>query len=253
MDTTTPQPIAIVSENTTSPTPKGRKSLFVVLIILAVVVAFSAGVFAGYTFLQKNTQTQNADKLSSVESTATPTPSIADEGISYEKEYVSEKLGIKFTYSTITDPTYKWPVRVVEEGNRIQIQYQPNGGEFTTGQFVDVFEKDPEDTLETAIQKSVLSGYSLDDCLIVTNPGDQMDSGARFAVINVPNQQNLEFDKVFELASKCPSDYTVTNFFAFFYSNPIHKDKLLYFSLGQEGSTVLKNGKEWYQTVEFVN
>lgn len=248
----TPNTSNVVAMDGNTSGSKTKKPLYLFLALVFTLLTFSIGAFLGYTYSQNQNQSKETAITNNEITNDTEVTSPPELGAD-EKEYVSEKLGVKFTYSTITDTTYKWPVTITEEGNRIQFWVQPNGGERSESHFLDVFEKDPNDSFTDAIQKSVLANYNPDDCVITIIRGDLMNPNNQYASINVPNQTDLDLGQIYELAKKCPDYYTATNFVGFFYYNTLHKDKFMYFSLGQDGSTQLKNGKQWYQTVEFVD
>jgi hypothetical protein len=79
-------------------------------------------------------------------------------------------LGISFLYhyrygdGTAKNPVYQY-ISAYEVNRSIYI-YDPSSQHYTDGQFIEVFNKNPQDSLAVAIQKTILIGYAEKDCFV---------------------------------------------------------------------------------------
>ncbi len=182
--------------------------------------------------------------------------------IANQMKIISPKLGISFLYLEI-----KGVPKVVtkEEGDKVYIyaDYHYSGFDYHKESYVEVFYKDPHDSLETAIKKTILTGYSQNDCFVKkTTPYRKHTSTYETAIITFPYDQtaagiNHEYVAASE---KCPPIYTPTNYVAYFAMDKNHPGKFVFFNIGQ--STVLaepgeikppyKAGRSWDETLQFL-
>ncbi len=149
------------------------------------------------------------------------------------KTYTSSKLGVSFQYlASAGNP-------VIEEGNTIFV-----GGK--DGQFVKKFTKNTDDSLATAIQKTILSGYSKDKCHVVDF--DYMKKGSNDA-------SEITYESTEEIGSggMCPGDYEHTNGARYFLMDKNHPTSFYFFSIGQY--TIAANTadtKDWTSTFKVL-
>ncbi len=164
-----------------------------------------------------------------------------------EVRFTSEKLGITFTYLKTQDKSFpNSTIEATETGNRVYV-----GGK--DGQWVEVFEKSPNDSFEEAIRKRLLANYSPADCFVVKSKLNNFTYPSSFeqAYISFPktNQENDPFSE--STASKCPAEYRETNGIRYFLQDNNHPSKFLFFSIGQYGITS-GSDKGWQQTVQIL-
>lgn len=147
--------------------------------------------------------------------------------------FTSPDLGISFDF--VDDN--KSPIQVKEIGAKV---YLNAGGEQPpAGKFVEVFSKNPSDSLEQAIQKAVMQGYSTQNCQIVSaNPPTNYNSvnpTFQYARIEVTGSDTLGLgDREYKAQHDCPGKYTTVNATMYFTMDTQHPSKLLFFSLGQD-------------------
>lgn len=169
-----------------------------------------------------------------------------------ENTFISQRLGISFRYLS--------GYIVTEKGNKVYIN---NEDPPEKGQWVEVFNKNPNESLNEAIQNQILSMFPESKCKVYAKtydtlygPGDLVDQGFIkndyvFAIIDFetpPDSLPFEDDLV---KSKCPVGYTQSNFLAYFLMDPTHPSKYLFFRIGQY-SIPAKTGP-WEQTIEIIN
>lgn len=160
------------------------------------------------------------------------------------KVYKSTKLGIEFHYKTQDDSR-----QVHEIGNKAYIHSANEKPE--KGQYVEVFTKDHNDTLEVAIKKKFLEGYSEKDCFVKAAT-DTKNPQLVKAVIAFPVNTDPA-GPWWANGDRCPRPYSVTNGITYFVMDKNHPDKYAYVSVGQY---IIESGigdKPWQDTITFTN
>ena len=170
------------------------------------------------------------------------------------KTYYSDVLGVGFTYvSTQTDGRV---VTVTEKGSKIYVHNV--GEEPSSGQSIEVFEKEGSDTLEEAIQKRFLTGYDKDMCFVKIY--DTNDLGLPTYVsagISFPSTNNPEAPW-WENGEKCPQPYSETNGAQYFLANNDVSGKFLFVKIGQDSISsdgtpqTDKGGFNWSHSIRIL-
>jgi hypothetical protein len=150
-------------------------------------------------------------------------PSAIEASVASVHIYRSEKLGVQFNYLSSDDGSV-YDIPIIEEGNRIYV-----GGK--DGQWVEKFTKDPQDTLEEAVTKSLLSGTSRSDCVAALSLRGQ--GTVEIKIVKAATAQNIE-DPIWT-HNPCPPEYrfTYTTGGRYFSMDPQHPDAFYFFSIGQ--------------------
>lgn len=188
-----------------------------------------------------------------VAETATPAPKA--ELLKYE----SKNLGISFSY--LAKQVYNSPVFVKEVGNKIYVYVSStpeDDGNYSIGQYVEVFSKDKAMSLEEAVKAKFLTGsysnYCQVDSDIILFSGNKIPAAYETAVINLKNKKLIKDPtELNEQLKKCPLPYTQSNGVSYFLGDSKHPDKFLFFSIGQYGimaDTDKQTG--WQDTIEFL-
>jgi hypothetical protein len=168
-----------------------------------------------------------------------------------QKLYTNPKLGISFKFS---DKTTGKPVDVKETGNRIYVYFTKYP--YTQGQYVEVFDKNPSETLDQAIKNQFLTNISLNDCFIKTGIADKeakFPSNFEVKTLGFPTDLNSDIP-AFAQANKCPVPYAETNGISYFLGDTMHPGKFFFFSIGQFGlSADTTNTISWQDTVKFLD
>ncbi len=145
------------------------------------------------------------------------------------KLYISEKLGVGFTYDPTSDGVTS-AVEVTEVGNTIYVQL--SGAPITSGQWVEVFDKDPNQTIEQAITAQFLKGIDPKKCFVkvdVASGGEE----ANHITATIAYPQPVPFEGPGIIPDSCPQDYSQTNGIRHFIMDKESPNKLLFVSIGQ--------------------
>lgn len=171
-------------------------------------------------------------------------------------QFNSQKLGVSFDYAKAPNPSSTQQVKTLEEGNKVYV-YVDNGTDPHTGQWVEVFQKNPTQTLTDAIKQRFLATYPDKNCFIrtqITYPDAvALPSGYEVAEITFPTVTDTQAPW-WENSAKCPPVYTTTNGISYFLMDTRYPNKYAYFSIGQYGIPAgTDNPQElWQDTFRFV-
>ena len=151
--------------------------------------------------------------------------------------YTSQNLGISFSY--ITDSgVQKFFVKEIGDkiylyasfGNRIQNPEE--------GKFVEVFSKNPQQSLEQAIKQQFLAGVSGNSCIVknYSNGQARIDKSYQTVIISavIPHNPNLSYSDVHSLIANCSQYAYQYDGVSYFMMDPKHPDKLLFLRIGQD-------------------
>jgi len=166
------------------------------------------------------------------------------------KLFYSPKLGVGFTYIDNGNPSEILSIR--EAGKDIYFDYP---GRTNTYPKLEVFTKDPKDTLDQAVTKEFLAGADSEDCFITT---DKYTTAYTTVKINYTIPENLG-DNIpfFDYNTKCPEKarpYAKTNGAQFFFMQPEKPSQYGFVRIGQDigplsGFSDIRN---WSETVRFL-
>lgn len=149
--------------------------------------------------------------------------------------FVSPKLGINFLILLNKDKNTH--SEITEVGKRVYI-YIPAYGSISHNRYekiLEVFNKDPKDSLQTAIQKIILQNYSPANCFVKIAQREPNPKNRIYAYIAFPlSKDALQTDPLgFKAASKCPSPYTQLNDVRIFMMDTKHPGTFFYLQIGQ--------------------
>jgi len=178
--------------------------------------------------------------------------------------YTSNNLGVRFTYPIQVGGVLKYFTR--EIGNRIYLYdnydkvsfNQPFSGtdadflkSIAPGAFsVEVFTKDPQQSLADAIKQQFLSKYPGTDCFVHTTSNGQLrlDESQQTAVIDFPHHSTLTHEQLSASVAKCPN-YVTAYGASYFMMDPKHPGKLLFVTIGQYNIPSGDGGGTWDRTI----
>jgi hypothetical protein len=222
---------------------------FVLLVVgLSVIVGMIAITGSPKKVYQQNTQTP------------IPTPQPVP-----HTTFTSDKLGISFTYINTVGGKQNFFTK--EIGDTVYLYYnlatnQPFSGtdaEFLNtipghGYSVEVFTKDPQQSLQGAIKQQFLTGYAESDCIIrATHYGHpRQEESFQTAVIDFPRKSTYTREQLDAAVAKCPK-YTTAFGVSYFMTDPQHPNKLLFIKLGQDNIPSGVNGLTWDGTIKVLN
>ncbi len=239
---------------------ENQNKVFLTIVLTIFLIVLAGGI--GYLFYQnqqlKNQayQTTPLEEVSSSETTpsptAEPTTPIAsyteDTAVLGQKKYTSPQLGISFLYLSSSQGSN---FGVKEIGNQVYL-YDLNY-EYDTGQYLEVFTKQSDQTLKQAIEQTFLEGYTTDKCIATVSPASgEYPSSYIEGNITVPG----EFTDMEEMAEKwqlCPQPYVRTNGISFFLMDGDKPDKFVFFSIGQYAISAGAGDLTWQDTIVFLD
>lgn len=142
--------------------------------------------------------------------------------------FQSEDLGISFNYMQVQNDE-----EVIVAQDKSTVHIFPRRLGIQGGQSVEVFKKSPADTLQQAIQKTLLANKNPADCVVLPYRLDptypQTYQAAEIGYpIEVPDIVVQE-----EMAQKCGAGYAKTNGIRYFLYNPATPDRFVFFTIGQ--------------------
>ncbi len=168
--------------------------------------------------------------------------------------FYSKNLGVGFTYLPFD---FKPTVEINESENKIMV-------DGSDGQWLEVFDKDPNISLAQAIEQRFLSGYNPTDCFVKVSDYSESFQATQQelvdynkAYINFPTTPNAPDAPWWENADKCPSVYTTTNGIAYFLYNKNVPSKYLFVSIGQysaasDGSSLTDPNYNWDRSIRIL-
>jgi len=162
------------------------------------------------------------------------------------KTYTSP-LGISFGYLQNQGAQ---TISVKESGNKICLTSDAQDNSCLKGQYVEVFQKSANDSLDEAIKKQFLTNYSEKDCFVSRDyPYTNLNypNSYEMAIISFPKNSDSSVPW-WKNADKCPAPYTTGGGVAYFLQDKDHPNKLLFFKIGQYG-IMSENNLVWNQTV----
>jgi hypothetical protein len=145
-------------------------------------------------------------------------------------------------------------IGVQELGDRVYVY--PTTMEPASGQWVQVFSKDPAESLEDAIRRQVLARYAPEDCQVVKSgdpvAGQQNPPSFVFARVQVPTTPADTMETLVQKAAKCPQPYAAVGGLAYFLADTDYPDRFVFYSIGQYG-ILAGPGRPWQSSLRFIN
>ncbi len=176
------------------------------------------------------------------------------------KTFTSPNLGISFDYATGPNDQR---VLVKQIGNKVYLYIDyTKKGDPTTGKFVEVFSKNPGDSLTEAVKKEFLQGYSSESCPIVPAnlAKNTLNPARQYVQITVPVVSDGSMSKKLAEEKLCPPTYTYNRRtgLTYFMMDSSHPDKFVFFKIGQDniwGAAPSSTGfgLTWDQTLQFAS
>lgn len=154
--------------------------------------------------------------------------------------YVSQtnKLGFYFT-SKMNNGGVNTNITTREQGNKIFI-YPANSPD--TYDYIQTLSKASGDTIQEAIMKNVLYGYSPANCILsVQTNGTETYAEIKYSPDNISQYGPWPLDP-----SKCPEQYTSNEAHRYFMVDSTHPDKLIFIS---DSIAIPAGNKSWADTL----
>jgi hypothetical protein len=250
------QPNNVVENNPVdppaSPAPTNTK-LIVTLVILVIIGFSSLTALLGYLYASRSmskttnviapTPTVAASTSTPLPSpTASPRPTLSPN--QYGNTFSSPTLGIGFYYAAKISGSNE-AIDVVEKDNTVYVYAK--GTAMESGQYVQLFFKDPSVSLEAAITDQFLKNIPADKCFVKEIA--RLEQGQVKATIDYPVPANSG-EPFFMYGEECPQTYKRTNGMSYFYYDPAAADRYYFFSIGQYSIPAYSNSTKtsWQDT-----
>jgi hypothetical protein len=169
------------------------------------------------------------------------------------KLFYSSKLGVGFTY--IDNGGASNIVSIREVDNDIYFDYP---GRTDTYPKLEVFTKDPKDTLDQAVTKEFLAGADSKDCFIVSQKDSSVKSNPFVTTeIGYTIPKNQGDNPFFYYSNKCPEKarpYAKTNGGQNFFMQPEKSSQYGFVRIGQDMGPLsgFSDILDWSETIRFL-
>jgi len=216
-------------------------SIIITALIVGGVVYALQTISANKKIENLENQIENLQKQISQENNENDDAEIVELNCGQDNKFISEQLGIAFCYPGKYGDNN---IAVKQKDSKVYVYW--GGTAFEEGQWVEVFNKNANDSLKTAIEKQFnLSGYK--DCYVKEYSEENNVSKAtlNYPVNNSTDGPWFEFSGVY-----CPEGYDVTNGIRYFYTKE-SVSKFLFFSIGQY-AIPLMDGRLWQDTIKIL-
>lgn len=229
--TADPENPEISAPSPAPPTANNRK--LIILLVVLVIIGFSAtSLLIGYLIANQNQPAPpppapappTTAPAISPPPQAIPTLPPNPKGNTYR----SDKLKLAFYYAAAV-PDSSETFAVSEIGTKVYVY--PKSLNQESGQSVEVFSKDTNQTLEQAITQRFLNDIAADTCFVTKL--DSQQTGIEQAIIDFPIPTDTA--EPFYISDACPTAYSRANGIRYFYYDPRFPDKFFYFDIGQYG------------------
>jgi hypothetical protein len=171
-----------------------------------------------------------------------PKPVAAREG-----RYVSTALGVSF--STPLGIGTK-PFIVSEQDQTICVSQVANDALCGSGQFVEIFQKEAAETLESAIRRLFLAGKDEERCLVTVSNAKNYPAEFLMGQITFPPTEEVDMEQMMLDSEYCSPSYAQTNGIRYFLEDTNKPTRFAFFSIGQYAISSLAQ-KPWQETFEF--
>ena len=163
--------------------------------------------------------------------------------------FTSPDLGISFDYVD----TVSQPIHVQQVGDKVYLNTRQD--EPPLGKYVEVFSKNPSDSLTEAVRKQFLQGYSLQNCPILPANLDKRTLNPNYQYVQIA----LPPFNTYQDRQKCPPVYTYNrqSGVVYYMMDTNHPGKFVFFEIGQDnflGKPTTDNGVTitWDETFRFT-
>ncbi len=180
--------------------------------------------------------------------------------------YSSDKLGISFAYIPLFPNGIGQYFFTKELGDKVYLYWVPGANQPFSGsdteflqtiapssKYVEVFNKDPQQSLTDTIKQQFLTGYAESDCFVhTTHYGhSREDESFQTAIIDYPRHSTQTRAQLGASIAKCPK-YVTANGVSYFMLDPQHPNKLLFIKLGQDNLPSGVKGYSWDETIKVL-
>jgi hypothetical protein len=182
--------------------------------------------------------------ISSSQVSPVPTNAPHDQNLFQDPE-----LGISFVKP---QPSSGITFEVKRDGQKVYVYNSQTPS--TQGQYLEVFPKFPNDTLEQALQKQFLANIDPSDCFVkdYSSSNSAYPSNFQQKTLGYKVDPNSDLPS-WAQDSKCPKPYAVSNGISYFLADPAHPNIFLFVSIGQYGIPVSSQSKTmWQDTIQFL-
>ena len=178
--------------------------------------------------------------------------------------YTSSKLGISFAYIPVFPNGIGQYFFTKEIDDKIYLYWVPGANQPFSGsdseflqtiapgsKFVEVFNKDPQQSLTDAIKQQFLTEYAESDCFVNIQRYSRpiAEESYQTAIIDFPHKSVHSRKQLETLVAKCPRYVNSFDFVRYFMMDPKHPEKLLFVTIGQDNLPSGVGGSTWDKTI----
>lgn len=169
--------------------------------------------------------------------------------------YISQNHGVRFTYDPT--PAEGFNIVVTEQDNKIYVHGQNETPE--QGQWIEVFSKDPNISVEDAIRSQFLQNIDPKNCYPRVYEGTEQDR-LNYVAAGISYPPPTDSTQPFwQNSDKCPAGYSETNAVQYFLMNKDLPGKFLFVKIGQDSITSDGtprgqdgSGYNWTHSIEII-
>lgn len=182
--------------------------------------------------------------------------------------YTSNKLGISFDYIPFFPGSVGEYWYVKEIGRTVYLYWMPGQNKPFSGSdeeflkdemhinrfSVEVFDKDPNLSLEENIKQKFLESVNQSECFVSSQIYSRSQSSILYqtATINIPRNAGQTRKQLESLTAKCPKYVNSFDSMRYFVTNPSNTSKLLFVSVGQS-NVLAHDGLTWDKTIKIFD
>ena len=175
------------------------------------------------------------------------------------KLFYSDKLGVGFTYRLLEEliPYNQYEASATEKGNGVAVGYYEKGEPKSDWLNLEVFTKDPKDTLEQAITKEFLQGVNSKKCFAQKYENEYLSKKNpqyKYAeIFYAPTQVEEGINNGIENCPEKIHRYVRTNASLYFFEDTRVPSKYVFVVIGQESAANSGLGNEdWSGSIRIL-
>ncbi len=175
------------------------------------------------------------------------------------KIYNSDNLGVSFTYYDNTKISPSDALKIVEKNNKIFIADAKSTDVTRGSKYIEIFQKDPNLSLNDTIKQKIIKQENLDKCEIVKydNRAAILNPTYEFLYVQVINADKMSADEVIQKNASCSHGVFFASGMGYFVMDKGHPNKFAYIYIGQSPFAFpFNNGDngnniDWDSTISF--
>lgn len=163
--------------------------------------------------------------------------------------YSSSELGVSFIYMKGKGDD---EISVSEIDNKIYVY--PTAYDVESGHYLEVFEKNADETLKEALERLFLKGYDSNECYAYTRESN-MFYPEGYIVGNIQLTGDIDIDDIALRYQNCPLGYTLLNGSSAFLAERNHPERFIFISGRQYPISYDREAPfgDWQNSIRFID